>query len=87
MQKIVGFIEEKKQEFAKLPLFEILANKHIHPNQRLIFAPVLDPLAVGLSDLNKYVLRESSSNNKVQELVNKYTYKKNYYWHGYLEHH
>jgi hypothetical protein len=86
MQKIVGFIEEKKQEFAKLPLFEILANKHIHPNQRLIFAPVLDPLAVGLSDLNKYVLRESSSNNKVQELVNKYTYKKNYYWHAYLEH-
>ncbi len=86
MEEIVGFIEQKKQLFAKLPLFEFLANKHIHPNQRLIFAPVLDPLAVGLSDLNKYVLRESSSNNKVQELINKYTYKENYYWHGYLEH-
>ena len=77
MQEIVAFIEQKKQEFAKLPLFDFLATKHIHPNQRLIFAPVLDPLAVGLSDLNKYVLRESSSNNKVQELIDKYTYKKN----------
>jgi len=86
MEQIVAFIEQKKQEFAKLPLFEFLANKHIHPNQRLIFAPVLAPLAVGLSDLNNYVLRESSSTNKVQELINKYTYKENYYWHGYLQH-
>ncbi|MEG4960723.1 MULTISPECIES: hypothetical protein [unclassified Microcoleus] len=85
MKAILAFIEPKKQEFANLPLFDFLANQHIHPNQRLIFAPVLAPLAVGLSDLNKYVLRESSSNNKVQELINKYTYKKNYYWHDYLE--
>lgn len=85
MEKILAFIQTKKQDFAKLPLFEFLANKHIHPNQRLIFAPILDPLAAGLSDLNKYVIRESSSDNKVQELINKYTYKKNYYWHGYLE--
>ncbi|MEZ2228811.1 MULTISPECIES: hypothetical protein [unclassified Microcoleus] len=85
MKEIVAFIEHKKQEFVKLPLFEFLTNKSIHPNQRLIFAPVLDPLAVGLSDLNKYVLRDYASNNKVQELINKYTYKENYYWHGYLE--
>jgi hypothetical protein len=86
MKEILAFIAQKKHEFATLPLFEFLANKHIHPNQRLIFAPVLDPLAMGLSDLNKYVLRESSSNNKVQELINKYTYKENYYWYGYLQH-
>jgi hypothetical protein len=86
MKEIMAFIAQKKDEFAKLPLFEFLANKHIHPNQRLIFAPILDPLAVGLSDLNKYVLRESSSNNKIQELINKYTYKENYYWQGYLQH-
>lgn len=85
MQEIITFIQIKKQLFAELPLFEFLANKNIHPKQRLIFAPILDPLAVGLSDLNKYVLRESSSNNKVQELINKYTYKENYYWHEYLE--
>ncbi|MBE9096172.1 hypothetical protein [Tychonema sp. LEGE 07203] len=86
MKEIVAFIEQKKQEFAKLHLFEFLANKNIHPNQRLIFAPLLAPFAVGLSDLNKYVLRESSSNNKVQELINKYTYKENYYWRWYLQH-
>jgi len=86
MEQILAFIQTKKQEFAKLPLFEFLANQHIHPNQRLIFVPVLAPLAAGLSDLNKYVIQESSSDNKVQELINKYTYKENYYWHGYLEH-
>lgn len=86
MKEILAFIQTKKLEFGKLPLFDFLANKHIPPNQRLIFAPVLAPLGAGLSDLNKYVLRESSSNNKLQELINKYTYKENYYWHGYLEH-
>jgi hypothetical protein len=85
MEEILAFIQTKKQEFAQLPLFEFLDNKNIHPKQRLIFAPVLDPLAAGLSDLNKYVIRESSSNNQVQELINKYTYKENYYWYGYLE--
>lgn len=85
MKEILAFIQTKKQEFAQLPLFDFLANKSIHPKQRLIFAPILDPLAVGLSDLNKYVIRESSTNNKVQELINKYTYKENYYWHEYLE--
>ncbi|MEG5138248.1 MULTISPECIES: hypothetical protein [unclassified Microcoleus] len=86
METILAFIAQKKHEFTNLPLFKFLANQQIHPNQRLIFAPVLDPLAMGLSDLNKYVLRESSSNHKVQELINKYTYKENYYWQGYLQH-
>ncbi len=85
MKDIVALIENKKQEFARLPLFEFIANKNIHPKQRLIFAPVLVPLAVELSDLNKYVLRESSSNNKVQELINKHTYTESYYWHWCLE--
>lgn len=85
MKEVVAFIDKKKQEFARLPLFEFLVNKNIHPKQRLIFVPVLDLLAVGLSDLNKYVLRESSSNNKIQELINRYTYKENYYWQENLE--
>ncbi|MEG4577077.1 hypothetical protein QUA56_31065 [Microcoleus sp. N3A4] len=85
MKEILAFIQSKKQEFAQLPLFDVLENKNIYLKQRLIFAPILAPLAVGLSDLNKYVLRESSSNNKIQELINKYTYKENYYWQDYLE--
>ena len=85
MQEVVALTKKKKQEFARLPLFEFLANKKIHPRQRLIFSPILAPLALGLSDLNKYVLRESSSNNKVQEFVNRHTYKEGYYWHWCLE--
>ena len=38
MKDIIVFIENKKQEFARLPLFEFIANKNIHPKQRLIFA-------------------------------------------------
>ena len=59
MEEILAFIQTKKQEFAQLPLFEFLANKHIHPNQRLIFAPVLDPLAGGLSDVRIQVKNSS----------------------------
>ncbi|MEG4393498.1 hypothetical protein [Microcoleus sp. BROC3] len=85
MKEVIEFIQTQKQEFAHLPLFGFLANQNTYLKQRLIFAPILAPFAVGLSDLNKYVIRDSSSNNKVQELINKYTYNQNYYWHDYLE--
>ncbi|MEG3899602.1 MULTISPECIES: hypothetical protein [unclassified Microcoleus] len=85
MKEVLEFIQTQKQEFAQLPLFAFLANQNTYLKQRLIFAPILAPLAVGLSDLNKYAIRESSSKNKVQELINKYTYNHNYYWHDYLE--
>lgn len=85
MKEVIALIAKKKQEFARLPLFEFLANQNIHSRQRLIFSPVLAPLALGLSDLNKYVLRESGSNNPVQELLNKHSYKESYYWHSCLE--
>jgi hypothetical protein len=85
MEEVIAFIDSKKQEFARLPLFEFMENSNIPPRQRLIFVPVLDLLAVGLSDLNKYVLRESSSTNNIQELINRYTYKENYYWQENLE--
>jgi hypothetical protein len=85
MKEVIALTKKKKQEFARLPLFEFLANKNIPPKQRLIFAPVLATLALGLSDLNKYVIRESGSNHKVQELINKHTYKEGYYWHWCLE--
>ena len=85
MKEVLEFIQTKKQEFAHLPLFAFLGDRNIYLQQKLIFAPILAPLAVSLSDLNKYVIRESYSDNKVQELINKYTYNQNYYWHDYLE--
>lgn len=85
MKEVLEFIQTQKQEFARLPLFAFLANQNNYLEQRLTFAPLLSPLAVGLSDLNKYVIRDSYSNNKVQELINKYTYNQNYYWQDYLE--
>lgn len=85
MKEVIALIKKKKQEFARLPLFDFLANKNIHPRQRLIFSPVLAPLALGLRDLNKYVLRESGSNHPVQESIDKHTYKESRYWHWCLE--
>ncbi|MGL5058562.1 MAG: hypothetical protein ACRC62_01175 [Microcoleus sp.] len=85
MKEVIALIQKKKQEFAILPLFGFLSNKNIHPRQRLIFSPTLAPLALGLSDLSKYVLRESGSHNKIQQLINKHTYTEGYYWHWCLE--
>lgn len=85
MKEVIALIKKKKQEFARLPLFDFLANKNIHPRQRLIFSPVLAPLALGLRDLNKYVLRESGSNHPVQESIDKHAYKESRYWHWCLE--
>ena len=80
MKEVLALIEQKKQEFAQLPLFEFMQDKSINPRQRLAFAPCLAPFAMNFKDLNKYVFREEPTNNKIQELINKHTYEDDHHW-------
>ena len=85
MKEVLTFIEQKKQEFAQLPLFEFMQDKSIEPRQRLAFAPCLAPFAMNFADLNKYVLREEPATSKVQEIINKHTYEDDHHWMWFLE--
>lgn len=85
MKEVLAHIEKKKQEFAKLPLFEYMRDTSIDPRQRLAWAPCAAPFAMGFRDLNRYDLRKESTTDVIQELINRHTYEDESHWIWFLE--
>lgn len=77
-------IEEKKQEFAKLPLFKFMQDKKLQPRQRLSFAPCMAHFIMSFGDLNNYVLRSKQEEETLQRIVNRYTYEDDNHWPWFL---
>ncbi|MBH8556042.1 hypothetical protein I8751_27625 [Nostocaceae cyanobacterium CENA357] len=85
MQDIFTVIENKKQEFAQLPLFHFMQDKSIDPRQRLAWAPCAAPFIMNFGELNKYFLRVEPTNDPLQALINKHTYEDDHHWLWFLE--
>lgn len=84
MQDILSLIEAKKQHFAQLDLFSFMQDRSLSPSQRLSFAPCMTHFIMSFSDLNKYVFRKENIDNRIQEIVNKYTYEDDEHWPWFL---
>ena len=80
MKEVLAHIERKKQEFAKLPLFEYMRDTSIDPRQRLAWAPYITPLAMGFGDLWVYVLKREPTTNAIQKMINKHTDEDKNHW-------
>ena len=85
MKEVLAHIEKKKQEFARLPLFEYMRDTSIDPRQRLAWAPCAAPFIMGFGHLNKYVLRQEPTNDPIQAIINKHTYEDDHHWLWFLE--
>lgn len=85
MKEILELIETEKEKLEKLPLLQFMQDKSIKPNKRLSWAPCLAPFAMGFGDLNKYVLRQESSCNEIQRIINIHTYEDDHHWLWFLE--
>lgn len=85
MRKILATIEQKKKEFAQLPLFEYMRDKSIDPLQRLAFAPCAAPFVMSFGELNRNVLRDEPATDKIQAIINKHTYEDAHHWQWFLE--
>ena len=85
MKEVLEFVEQKKQEFAQLPLCKFMQDTSIDPKRRLAWAPCLAPFAMGFGDLNKYVLRQEPTTDKIQQLINLHTYEDDHHWVWFLE--
>jgi hypothetical protein len=84
-QELLDLVEYKKGEFARLPLFEYMRNTSIHPRQRLSFAPCIVPVAMGFSDLCKYIFKEEPTNDPLQQLINRHCDEEHFHWNWLLE--
>jgi len=85
MKEVLAFIEHKKQEFAQLPLFELLQDKRIDPRQRLAFAPCITPFVMNIWEVNKYFFREEPTNDPIQALINVHSYEDDHHFLWYYE--
>ena len=84
MKEVLELIEQKKQEFAKLPFFEYLRDEKIDPRQRLVWAPCITPLVMAAKDLNLSVFREKQANEPIQKLINFHTHEDGRHWKWFL---
>lgn len=85
MRTVMQSIFQAKREYARLPLFEFMRDESLSPRQRLGFYPCMAPFILAFGDLNKYVMRDDSSSDPHQKLVNTHTYEDDHHWPWYLE--
>ncbi len=80
MKKVLAHINQKKQEFSQLPLFNFLKDTTIDPKQRLAFAPCIAPFAMSFGELNRKVFRQEPAPDHIQEIINVHTYEDDHHW-------
>lgn len=74
-----------KRAYANLPFFDFLRDESIPPRQRLAFVPCMAPFILDFGDLNRFVMRDETSSDPLQQLVNVHTYEDDHHWPWYLE--
>jgi hypothetical protein len=85
MKHVLRHIFEKRQTFARLPLFDRLRDGRFDPRERLAFYPCMAYFIMSFGDLNKLVLREEGLVDTYQEMVNAHTREDDHHWPWYLE--
>ncbi len=73
MKWVLQHIEEKKRSFAGRPLFSFVRDSSLDPRERLAFAPCMAPFIMAFSDINRYLLRDDSSDDPLQKIINSHT--------------
>ena len=85
MKPVMQAIFRAKRDYARLPLFEYLRDDSLSPRQRFAFYKCMAPFILTFGDLNRHVMRDESSDDHYQLLVNAHTYEDDHHWPWYLE--
>lgn len=80
MKRVLRYIEQHQAELAKSPFLSFLGDTSVEPRLRFGFAPCMAPFVMGFADLNKYVLRDESSEDPLQKLINTHTREDDHHW-------
>ena len=85
MKDIMALIKQKQKTYSCLPLFTLMRDKSISPIKRLSFAPCAAYFIMSFADLNKYVLRQEPTEDKIQIILNQHSYEDDFHWQWFLE--
>lgn len=85
MKTILAAIMKHKKAYAKLPLFQFMRNEELSAWERVGFYPCMAHFILSFGDLNRFVLRDETSSDAYQAMVNLHTYEDDHHWRWYLE--
>jgi hypothetical protein len=85
MKHILNKIQDHKQIYANLPLFQFMRDTSLPEEERLAFYPCMAHFILSFGDINKYMLRQEPADDPYQARVNTHTYEDDYHWPWYLE--
>jgi len=85
MKAVVRELAQARRHYSRLPLFEFLRTDSIPPRNRLAFYPCMAPFVQACADLNRFVLRDETSNDPHQRLLNEHSREIERHWDWYLE--
>jgi hypothetical protein len=85
MKAVMRELAQARQHYSRLPLFEFLRADVVPARDRLAFVPCMAPFILAFSDLNRFVLRDESSQDPHHQLVNEHTREDDHHWPWYLE--
>jgi hypothetical protein len=85
MRTVLRTIVVARRAYARLPFFEFLRDESLSARDRLAFVPCMAPFILDFGDLNRHVVRDESSTDPLQALVNLHTYEDDHHWPWYLE--
>ncbi len=84
MKRALDYIQRKNAAFAEHPMFEFLNDESIPARQRLVFAPYMAHFVFSFMDINRFILRDLSSRDDLQQLVNIHTDEDSHHWPWFL---
>ena len=85
MRAVLRELAQAKRHHSRLPLFEFLRDDSLPARDRLAFYPCMAPFVLAFSDLNRFVLRDESSDEPYQRLINEYSWEHDHLWPWYLD--
>ncbi|MDI2090403.1 hypothetical protein [Commensalibacter oyaizuii] len=81
LKHIIPYINNKKQQFAQLPLFNLLKNNEFSAQDKLVsILPVMSHFIMSFGDLNRYVLKYPSPKNQIEEAINVHAEEDQSHW-------
>lgn len=85
MKAVLRHILQRKRAYSRLPFFDFLRNDSLTPHQRLSFFPCMAPFILAFGDFNAQVLRDLSSTDPHQQMINAHSFEDDHHWPWYLE--
>lgn len=82
--RILDHLEQNRQVLARHPFLDFVQDQSIDARRRLAFVPCLAPMTMTFSDLMTMGLRDLSSTDEIQKVLNAHTLVDDQHWQYFL---